>query len=370
MAHIPLFQVHMPPRDELLPVLEEVLWSGFVGQGERVEKFEAELADYIGNRNIVTVNSGTSAIQLALRLAGVEGGSVISTPMTCAATNLPVLAERARIIWADIQPTTGNIDPVDVERKIERDTKAILVVHWGGQPCDMDAIMAVGRKYGIPVIEDAAHALGATWRGRKIGAATADFTCFSLQAIKHITTVDGGVLVTRDSADYHRAKLLRWYGIDRESDQLDSRIEQDIAEWGYKFHMNDVTAAIGSIQLRYLPDVLAAHQANASYYSEQLHGHIDTVQSRYYARGSWWLYTILLKDPAERAAFTEHMKAAGITVSRVHARNDTHSCFQQFRRGPLPGVEQFTSRMLCIPVHWALSHHREYIVKSALNFKR
>src|SRR5258708_16169371 len=114
--------------------------------------------------------------------------------MTCAATAMPVLAENARIIWADIDPSTGNIDPVDAERKIEPDTKVILAVHWGGQPCDMDALMHAGRRHGLPVIIDAAHALGAEWDGEPVGGPFADFTCFSLQAIKHITPIDGPLL--------------------------------------------------------------------------------------------------------------------------------------------------------------------------------
>ena len=159
------------------------MYSGQVGQGPRVEEFEAALAPVLGNRNVLAVNSGTSALQLALRLAGVRGGSVVTTPMTCAATVLPVLAEGARPVWADIDPATGNIDPLDAERKLAPDTRAVLAVHWGGQPCDMGALMGLGARHGVPVIVDAAHALGASWAGEPAGSPAADVTCFSLQAI-------------------------------------------------------------------------------------------------------------------------------------------------------------------------------------------
>ena len=351
---IPLFAVHMPPRAELMPALEETLYSGYVGQGPKVAQLEGALGAYLGNRNVLAVNSGTSAVQLALRLAGVRGGSVVTTPMTCAATALPILAEGARVIWADIDPATGNIDPVDGGRKIAGDTRAILAVHWGGQPCDMGALMDVGARRGLPVIVDAAHALGSAWDGQMTGGPLADFTCFSLQAIKHITTVDGGILATRDGGAWRQGKLLRWYGIDREAGQVDGRVEAGIAEPGMKWHMNDVAATIGLVQLPHLPGVLVAHRANAAFYGRVLAPWLAPPVVYPGAVGSWWLYTLLLRDAGTRAAFAAHMKAAGVQVSRVHARLDGHTCFRG-SRCPLPGVDEFYARMCAIPVHWALS---------------
>ena len=352
---IPLFRVHMPPEEELLPALRDVLYSGQVGQGPKVEEFEAALAPVAGNRNVLAVNSGTSALQLALRLAGARGGSVVTTPMTCAATVLPVLAEGARPVWADIDPATGNIDPLDAERKLAPDTRAVLAVHWGGQPCDMTALMDLGARHGIPVIVDAAHALGAQWAGEPVGSPAADFTCFSLQAIKHITTVDGGILTTRDAADYRRGKLLRWYGIDRDAEQADARVAADIGDWGYKFHMKDVAATIGLAQLRHLPGILAAHRGNAAFYDDALCGLVQAAPARRYSEGAWWLYTLLWRDGGQRAAFQAFMRAAGIQVSRVHGRLNRLTCFREYAAGPLPGVDEFFERECCIPVHWALT---------------
>ena len=361
---IPLFRVHMPPRTELLPALEQVLYSGYVGQGERVAGFEAALAGVLGNPNVLTVNSGTSAIQLALRLAGVRGGDVITTPATCAATVLPVLAEGGRVVWADVDPASGNIDPADVNRKISADTRAILAVHWGGQPCDMDALTRLSRYYGVPLIVDAAHALGAWWGDEPVGSQSADFTCFSLQAIKHITTIDGGILTTRNPGDYRRGKLLRWYGIDRETVRPDMRIEADIAEAGYKFHMNDVTATIGLTQLPHLERIVAAQRANAAFYDTAIGFARQFVPVK--ATGAWWLYTLLVRD---REAFMTWMRSQGIQVSQVHARLDGHTCLRQFQAGPLPGVTEFYRRMVCIPVHWGLSEDdRQRVADAALGF--
>ena len=363
---IPLFRVHMPPEEELLPALRDVLYSGQVGQGPKVEEFEAALAPVAGNRNVLAVNSGTSALQLALRLAGARGGSVVTTPMTCAATVLPVLAEGARPVWADIDPATGNIDPLDAERKLAADTRAVLAVHWGGQPCDMTALMDLGARHGIPVIVDAAHALGAQWAGEPVGSPAADFTCFSLQAIKHITTIDGGILTTRDAGNYRRGKLLRWYGIDRDAEQADARVAADIGDWGYKFHMNDVAATIGLAQLRHLPGILAAHRGNAAFYDDALCGLVQAAPARRYSEGAWWLYTLLWRDGGQRAAFQAFMRAAGIQVSRVHGRLNRLTCFREYAAGPLPGVDEFIERECCIPVHWALTGAERRAVAGAV----
>lgn len=354
-ALIPLFRVHMPPRGELMPALGQTLYSGYIGQGPRVAEFERQLGAFLGYPNVLAVNSGTSAIQLALRLAGVKGGEVITTPMTCAATALPVLAEGAEPVWADVDPATGNIDPADVARKVTWDTRAILAVHWGGQPCDMDALNAISQRYEMPLILDAAHALGATWDG---GPPVADYTCFSFQAIKHLTTGDGGLLATATERDHEAGRLLRWYGIDRDADSDgDARTGVDITEPGLKWHMNDVAATIGLAQMTRLPSVLTAHRENAVYYNDRFVGHVRArvAAELSRARGAWWLYTLIWADEAERVAFMQHARAEGVQVSRVHARLDRLTCFKQYPAGPLPGTDEFYSRMCCIPVHWGLT---------------
>jgi len=362
---IPLFSVFMS-HDVDRPLLE-VLHSGYIGQGKQVEEFEHALAAYIGNPYVLTLNSATSGLHLAYRLAGVEPGTtVISTPQTCSATNLPILANGGKIIWADIDPDTGLIDPADVERKITPTTKAIVCVDWGGTPCDLDRLMDTGKRHGIPVIEDAAHSFGATYKGRTVGT-IADMTVFSLQAIKHITCADGGILALKDPELYRRGKLLRWYGIDREGPRTDMRCELDIEEYGYKFNMNDVNATIGLAQLPHTEEILTKHRENAEYYGS----HLDL---RFYSPAAWWehypyqsvssswLYTILLPDQDQRLAFMRFMSDNGVMVSQVHSRNDTHTVFKESKAN-LPGVSQFVERQVSIPVHWALTkEQRGYIV--------
>ena len=348
---IPLFKVAMSP-DVLEPVAA-TLMSGYIGQGPRVDEFEAALVPWFGAPHVLTVNSGTSAIHLALRLAGVEAGDeVISTPMTCTATNEPILERGAKIVWADIDPLTANIDPADVERKITPKTKAIVVVHWGGYPCDLSELQAIAQRHGLKLIEDAAHAFGSRYKDAPIGS-HGDFVCFSFQAIKHLTTVDGGALVCRSPEDYRRGKLLRWYGIDRETPRRDFRCEEDIVDYGYKFHMNDVCATIGLAQLNHIAEILAKHRANAKYFDEQLVDVPGMRRLRYKndRQSAYWLYTILVE---RRIEFMAKMAEAGVTVSQVHARNDKHTMVRHFAM-PLPGVDAFVAEQVSIPVGWWLT---------------
>jgi dTDP-4-amino-4,6-dideoxygalactose transaminase len=364
---IPLFKVFMPPT--VMEPLAQVLASGYIGEGPQVAEFERQLAPWFGNPNILALNSGTSALQLALRLADVgPGDEVISTAMTCTATNEPIVALGAKIVWADIDPWTANIDPADVARKISPKTKAIMCVHWGGYPCDLDELNEIAARHGLKVIEDAAHAFGAVYRGRPVGSVS-DFQCFSFQAIKHMTTVDGGALVCRSESDCRRGRLLRWYGIDRTANRKDFRCEEDICEYGYKFHMNDVNASIGIEQLKYVAATLDKHRSNARMYDEAFDG-LKTVRRLRYSKdrlSSYWLYTIRVKEPQ---AFMAHMKSAGVTVSAVHARNDKHTMFREFR-APLPGVDEFVSEQVSIPVGWWLKpEDRDRIIRAVLEYER
>lgn len=351
---IPLFKVHIPK--EIDKPLLKVLHSGYIGQGPKVDEFEGKIAKFLNNSNIITVNSGTSSLQLALRLANVKNGDeVITTPMTCSATNEPILAIGAKIIWADIIKENGLIDPLSVQKKITKKTKAIICVDWGGTVCDLDSLLQITQENGIKLIEDAAHAFGASYKNRMVGS-IADYTCFSLQAIKHITTVDGGILTTINNSDYKRGKVLRWFGIDREiKTKGDSRIDIDIPEWGYKFHMNDICAVIGIVQMDHIAEILSKHRENAKYY-------LSNIDNDYYTHpitewsqeSSYWLYTLVLPTPQERKMFAEHMNKNGVSTSRVHRRNDNYSGFPK-SKDKLPGVSHFYDREECIPVHWALT---------------
>lgn len=334
---ISLFKVSM--ADDAAARVADVLASGYIGQGEQVERFEAALQQLLGTpAPPLTVNSCTSAIDLALHLIGLRpGDEVITTPVTCTATNSPIVNRGATPVWADVNPLTGLIDPADVARKLTPRTRAIVAVDWGGALCDYAAL----KKWSVPVIQDAAHSLGAGIGG--------DYVCWSFQAIKHLTTGDGGALWC-PAYDMERARLLRWYGLDRRS-KADFRCEQNIQEAGYKYHMNDIAASIGLANLPHVENLIGAHQFNAAEYNCRLNGAPGVVLPPWSDASSWWLYTLLVED---RAAFIAHLAERGVASSPVHARNDTHAAFH-FPNGPLPGVDVFASRNVAIPVGWWLS---------------
>jgi dTDP-4-amino-4,6-dideoxygalactose transaminase len=365
--NIPLFKVFIP--ESVMEPLRKVLLSGYIGEGPRVEEFERKLGPWFGNNNVLALNNGTAALQLALRLANVGyGDEVISTAMTCSATNEPILAMGAKIVWADIDPWTGNIDHKDIARKITPRTKAIMCVHWGGYPCDLNELNAIAAEHDIKLIEDACHAFGSTYHGKPIGSHS-DFACFSFQAIKEMTTVDGGALVCKSKDDCGRGRLLRWYGIDRKSKRKDLRCEADIVEYGYKFHMNDVTAVIGLEQLKYVGKTIEKYCANAARYNEAFKA-LKAVRPLRYKNDRTsvhWLYTVRVKN---RQRFMEYMKKAGVTVSQVHARNDSHTMFKDFRTD-LPGVDEFTAEQVSIPVGWWLTDKDlTHIINAVVEYDR
>lgn len=331
--------------EDAAPFVSTVLGSGYIGQGKQCAMFEAEFGQLVkAPRPPLLVNSGTSAITLALDLCGVRPGDyVISTPMTCTATNTPIVNLGAHILWADVDPRTGLIDPRSVAALIENERapgnfnlkwiKAIIAVDWGGAPCDYDAL----KQFGIPVIQDAAHRLFA------LNGAHGDYVCWSHQAIKFLTTGDGGSLLPPDDR-YEEAKLLRWYGLDRES-SADFRCSQNIRRAGWKFQSNDIAAAIGRANLRAAP----GNVAQARHHSRVLAYSLGEPEPP--SESDCWLHTLLVED---REDFIADMKAQGIAASPVHRRNDEHDCFAAYRR-PLPGVDYFAARNVAVPNGWWLS---------------
>lgn len=332
--------------------------STFLSEGKRVAEFEEQLASKLGLEHPVAVNSGTSALHLAMVLAGVRAGDEVILPaQTFVATGLVVLAECAKPIFADIQPQTGNLCPLSVEAKVTPRTRAIVAVHWAGYPCDMEQIHAVAKRYGLVVIEDAAHALGATYKGRPVGSLS-DYTCFSFQAIKHLTTGDGGALCCLDGSKEREAKARRWFGIDRANSKpsLLGEREYDISSVGYKYHLNDLAATLGLANLRTFPQRLARRRALAALYRKELEGvsGLELLEFRDDRESAWWLFTVLVE---RREDFLRALAAEGIVASVVHLRIDHNSVFGGITPD-LPGQEAFQERQVSIPLHEGLSNEQ------------
>jgi dTDP-4-amino-4,6-dideoxygalactose transaminase len=360
MKDLPLFRVYMSRAADRQ--VAEVLASGYIGQGQMVDRFEHELQEFMG-RDVLTLNSCTSALDLALHLCAVKpGDEIITTAQTCTATNGVIVNRGAVPVFVDVDPISGLIDPEDVTRNLSDKTKAIMAVDWAGHPADYAALQI----HGLPVIEDAAHAVGTIYNGKHVAQNGGDYVCFSFQAIKHLTTGDGGAIVVPPHM-VDRARLLRWYGLDRTQGQS-FRCSQNIQEVGYKYHMNDIAAAIGLVNLDALPWILDRHEHNAKVLFDRLQGvpHVTLPPlPNPRSRSSWWLFSIQVSD---RDGFILRMKDRGIAASPVHARNDKHDAFLRAARlsSSLKGLDHFAARQVAIPVGWWLSPDEvEYVAQAA-----
>lgn len=341
-----LVKTLIPDREKLMPELEKVLYSGYVAQGEVVEDFERAFEKYIGSGHTLSLNSGTAALHIALILAGVkEGDEVISTPLTAEPTNVAIKMVGATIRWADIDPNTGGICPKSIEANINDKTKAIIFVDYAGIPSDIKGIKEVAGKYNLPVIEDAAHALGAKFEGMKTGNHF-PFTVYSFQAIKHLTTIDGGALQIQDEELYKKAKKIRWFGLDKGV----SRLENDITFQGYKYHMNNVNACVGLVQLKEIDSIVDAYVTNGKYLDEHLQGVEGVELLNYYPNSepSYWLYTLKVEN---RERLIKKFEENGIMASELHKRNDLHT-FLNDHPTVLPNLDTFYRKMLHLPCGW------------------
>lgn len=356
---IPLIKNNIPDKEELMPELEKIIYSGYVAQGEAVDEFEEKFQRFIGGGYSVSLNSGTAALHIALILAGVkEGDEVISTALTAEPTNVAIKMVGAKVRYADVDYETGNISPASIEENINISTKAIMVVDYAGVPVNVPEIQALSKKYNIPVIHDAAHAFGAAFNGVLHGNHF-PYTIFSLQAIKQFTTIDGGVLQVQTEEDYERAKIIRWFGIDKKH----TRLENNIVEQGYKYHMNNVNATVGLVQFNNMEKVVDAFRDNGEYFDRVLNNVKGVETIKYYpgSSPSYWLYTLKVEN---RNDFIKKMAENNIMASELHKRNDWHTYLNDFNQ-TLPNLDKFYKKLVHLPCGWWVKdEERELIVKS------
>lgn len=379
--NLQLFKVFM--SEDVLEPLNKVLMSGYVTQGKEVDKYETELKKFIGNENLLTVNSGTSGLTLAMRLLknkdesfdwpGFNENDIVLTPsLTCFATTCSILANNVKIRWLDVDLNTANIDLKDLKSKLNKYTKVIYLVHWGGMPLDLEELDKICNehklKYGFKpmIVEDCAHAFGAEFNGKKLGN-HGNICVFSTQAIKHLTSGDGGFITLPYKSLYDRCKLLRWFGIDRDKrnyKKKDFRLEHNILEYGYKFHMNDINATIGLYNLPHIPKLIEKNRNNGIYFDKNLKNlkNIKLMKNDNKFNSSYWLYTIrILND--KKQDFIDKMKEVRIIASQVHNRNDIYSSVDEFKE-KLPNLDILEKELVCIPVGWWLKEEDlNYIVE-------
>ena len=350
--------------EKAIQAVVDTLRSGWIGQGPKVKQFEQAFRETIGVPYAVAINNCAAGLRLALAISGVgPGDEVITTPLTWQATNHPILEQFARPVFADIQFLTGNIAPDDIEHRVTERTRAILCIHWGGYPADMDEIHAIANKYGLSVIEEAAEALGATYRGRPVGALSR-FTSFSFYAVQIVTTVEGGMLTMLNEGDYEAAMRRRWFGIDRVRRKLrvDGYYDYDTWETGYGYPMNDVMAAMGLTHLEELDSLLERRRTIASTYRKALDGvpGVTLFEDRPDRTSGHQLFTIHVE---RRDDFCRMMRDKGVGVSVMHVRNDQYSVFRGLR-DDLPTLDRFSESYINVPLHNQLTNEDvQYVVQ-------
>lgn len=353
---ISLFSPFIPP--EAGDAVKAVIDSGWINTGSKEKLFRDRLRERFGFPYCVATSSCTGSLRASLALLGVGAGDeVITTPWTMPATSTVILEQGAKPVFADIEYDTLNINPESIAQKITDKTKAIMCVHYAGAPCDLDEI----RKFGIPVVEDAAQALGAKYNGKYVGS-SGELVNFSFQAIKVITSGDGGA-VTTDREDYYRQlKMLIWFGIDKEK-RLKTPIgtlPHDIEVLGFKYNMNDITATLGLVGLKHFDDAMTDRYVTANYYMDELDG-LNGIELLHYPSNvtpAFWMFPIHVK---KRLNFAEFMRKQGIEVSVHYRRNDAYTIFGG--KQDLPVTEKADGDVIHLPMHSNLKlYHVEYII--------
>lgn len=366
---ISLFSPFLPK--ELGKEIQKVLDSGFINRGEKALEFERLLKKTFNWPYVHSVNSGTSALKLALKIAGIgKKEEVITTPWTMVATNTSILDAGGKPVFADIKYDTLNIDPDSIKDKITEKTKALMIVHYGGYPCNLKEIYRIGRNNDLIVIQDCAQALGAKYKKFWIGS-FGEFNCFSFQTVKIITTGDGGCLSTICKSIYEEAVKRSWFGIDKKKrkDTLVGKFPKDIDVLGFKHSTTDINAVMGLVGLKYIKRLLKKRKRIARRYLEEL-GNLRKIKLLSYSRdreSSNWIFPIHVK---ERNSFALAMKRAGIEVSKLYERNDKYSLFRPINKD-LENIRRVEEDIIHIPLHSNLEKKEiDYIIKNIKKWDR
>jgi perosamine synthetase len=360
MRTIPILRPHVSPR--AVEAAAACLGGTWIGSGPRVAEFESAIAQRLDCAAFVATSSGTAALTIAYDLAGIKAGDyVVTTPLTCVATNLPLLQRGAQLLWADID-MDGTLSPTAVRDIDQERLRAIVCVDFAGLPSRLDELSAVAHAHGASLIEDAAHSFGATFGDRPVGNGD-HFTCFSFQAVKMLTTVDGGGVAMGAADAAARARQLRWFGLERGAAAGERRRSQ---ESGYKAEMNDVSAAIGLANLYDVDSRLSKNAVVASRYAAALTDmsglRMPQASHNGHRRSSHWLFPLLVE---RRDDFKRALAGRGVECEQLHYPNDTYGVFANVPKRELPNTRTWETQMVCIPIgDWLTVEDVEYTIEA------
>lgn len=333
-----------------LPELENIIHSGQLAYGKWGRKFEDKLRKFVGIENLMTTNSFSTAIQIALTALDLQpGDEVISSPMSCLASNMPLVTFGLKVVWADVDPKTGTLSPNSVRQKITSKTKLIFHNHFCGYIGYVDEINAIAKEYGIYVIDDCVEAFGSMYKGNYAGNLGTDLTVFSFQTVRLPNTIDGGAVIFRDKSLYEKALLMRDFGIRRsifrDKDGEISK-ECDIYMKGYAGTMSDLNSYIGCVAMDDIEVLLVKQKLQAAKWGEKL-GKDRVTLDRDEIEPNYWVYGIVREDKLD---FLRGMKEKGFYASGVHLPNSYYSIFGN--QGSFPNVEAFNEKFVALPCGW------------------
>ncbi|MBI5139842.1 MAG: UDP-4-amino-4,6-dideoxy-N-acetyl-beta-L-altrosamine transaminase [Candidatus Vogelbacteria bacterium] len=364
-------------EDDDLAAVVAALKSSNLTQGPIVAEFEKQVAQYCGAKYAIAVNSGTSALHIACLAAGISvGDEVVTSPITFVASANCVLYCGGRPVFADVDPATINIDPSEIEKKISPKTKAIIPVHFTGNPCDLESIYNLAKKHNLTVIEDAAHALGAEYQGEKIGACQySDMAILSFHPVKHITTGEGGMVLTNNEALREKLIFFRSHGITRDPKYMKKQNEDWYYEMhylGHNYRLTDIQSALGISQLQKIDKFVARRREIAQVYNRaflDIEG-IDFLKESQSAKSAYHLYVILVK---KRKNFYNKLRAAGLIVNVHYIPVYLQPYYQRmgYKAGDCPNAEEYYAQAITIPLYPKMAKPRITrvikAVKEALN---
>lgn len=360
-----------------IQAVNEVLRSGWLGLGPKTAEFEEAFARRVKAKYCVGLNSGTAALHLAMASIHLRSDDeVIVTPMTFISTVHAISYCGANPVFADILPDTLNIDPEDVAQKITPKTRAIVAVDMAGHPCDWDDLKRIAAEYGLTLIEDAAHACGAFYKKQPVGS-IAPLTCFSFHAVKNLTCGEGGAITFQDDWNNKWFREMRWLGISKDTwsrtgGETSYKWKYWVDELGFKYHMNDISAALGLVQLKRLDDLNLARRKIVTRYNEAF-ADLDwlvTPVERNYVQSSWHLYQVKLPDEITRDRFTSHLAEHGIAPGVHYIPSHLHPFYRKNTRSICPIATKVWKTLVTLPIFPDLtSEEQEYVIQAVLDFK-
>jgi len=343
--------------DEELTLVKEAFDYGYFGHAQFVDEFEQEIGKFLSSRNIIAVNNGTDALHISLHCLGIGGGDEVIVPsLTFVASYQAICMTGATPVSCEVDPDTLLIDPDDVERRITPRTRAIMPVHYGGNPCDMERLQAIADKYHLRIVEDAAHAFGSYYKGKRIGS-FGDVTCFSFDSIKIISCGEGGIVVCRDDDLAGRIRICRQLGIERKphtNDWKQRDWKYQVHSLGFRYHMSNINAAIGLAQLKKIDTFILRRREICMRYENAFRSHerIIPVISDYEDIAPF-IYAIRIKDSLRDELF-DYLKSNNIEPAINYIPNHLHQVFNQ-NKEHLPVTEQLYDEIISLPLHCGLS---------------